>query len=39
MLAIKASLDHHRSPLNHWAAETHGDKSESPAARNVPEFP
>ena len=30
----KAGLDHHRNRSNHWAAETHGEKSESPAARN-----
>src|ERR1700723_3015686 len=30
-----ASLDHRRCGSIHWAAVTHGDKSESPAARNV----
>src|SRR5439155_11287340 len=29
-----AGLDHRRYVPIHWAADTHGDKSESPAARN-----
>jgi hypothetical protein len=29
------TLDHRSSYSIHWVAETHGDKSESPATRNV----